>query len=123
MLESLRTVCPTWLMDVVLAAVVTIVIDPLASLLILEFTLRSEWTMDNFLAFKDFISESNAIVETNDEISATDLGREKFITNSRWDVALIEKYIQDTFNEDLHKVIDICLASIHMRIHDADSTH
>jgi len=42
MLESLRTVCPTWLMDVVLAAVVTIVIDPLVSILtilILESTL------------------------------------------------------------------------------------
>jgi len=122
-LEALRTVCPPWLMDAVLVTIEAVVIDPLASLLILEFTLRSEWTMDNFLAFKDFISESNAIVETNDEVSATDLGREKFISNSRWNVVLTEKFIQDTSNEDLHKVIDICLASIHMRIHDADSTH
>ena len=122
-MEALRTVCPPWLMDAVLVTIEAVVIDPLASLLILEFTLRSEWTMDNFLAFKDFISESNAIVETNDEVSATDLGREKFISNSRWNVVLTEKFIQDTSNEDLHKVIDICLASIHMRIHDADSTH
>ena len=79
--------------------------------------------MGDFLALKNFISVSNAIVETNDKISATDLGREKFISNSRWNVVLTEKFIQDTSNEDLHKVIDICLASIHMRIHDADSTH
>ena len=121
-MEALRTVCPPWLMDAVLVTIEAVVIDPLASLLILEFTLRSEWTMGDFLALKNFISVSNAIVETNDKISATDLGREKFISNSRWNVVLTEKFIQDTSNEDLHKVIDICLASIHMRIHDADST-
>ena len=33
MLESLRTVCPTWLMNAVLSAIVTIGIDPLVSIL------------------------------------------------------------------------------------------
>ena len=101
MLESLRTVCPTWLMDVVLAAIVTIDIDPLVSIMTLVSTLSR--TMNNSLVFKDIISVSNAcisysyaIVERSDEITAVEIDNP--LSKVEGNVVLSVKFIQGGLN-------------------------